>query len=218
MSVQAVDITRLSRQVPPTSNPAPPVERARDPLVVCEVGTWPPQLASQELIAIEARRGLRRVQIKGYVDLAAFGLAAQALRVIRDLTSCRIHVEWCLMPDGGALTPLHGLQPPYAIEGKHARDLHEWKDRFRFGLLYWRAGPGFVIIRDAREAAINHFTLDEPEYIDAVRRGHAGEGLAEADPAALTALAEEGLVLFLKEQPVFLPYRMKHWPIPFNSV
>ena len=216
MTVQRVDISRLvsNRFTSAESAPAP----VREALDVVDFGACPSSLADQEMISCEVRRGLRRVKIFGAVELTQFRLAAETLRLVRDLTSCQVRVEWSVVAAEHATHALHGLHPPVSMGGAPEKALTLWRERFRFGILYWRAGPGFAIIRDARQSAINHFTLDEAEYVDAVWRGHAGRGLADADASALRVLSNEGLIYHLGDFPVFLPYRMKHWPIPFNSV
>lgn len=217
MSIQFVDTSRLNTKPKEADARALPAEsKRRDAFELVEFGQIPASLATQDLVSQEIRAGLREVEICGAVDFAKPRHAAAALRLIRDLTSCRVSVRWRLEPRGVPIEKLFALTPPETLPDADALDA--WRMGFRFGLLYWRSGPGFVIVRDARHAAINHFTLDEPEYRDAVQRGHIGIGLANADAAALSAMEVEGLVFRIGDAVVFLPYRMRHWPIPFNGI
>lgn len=178
----------------------------------------PHALLDQDAISEQVRAGLRQVEITEQVDFDAASAAAQMLRLVRDLTSCSVKVNWALKPHQFSIEPLYCLQPPAEINGAQPEALRDWSARFRFGLLYWRAGPNFIVIRDARTNAINHFTLDEPDYIKAIWAGHFGKPFSEVSAEAVDALTGEGLIYTISDQAVLLPYRMRHWPIPFNGV
>jgi hypothetical protein len=57
--------------------------------------------------------------------------------------------------------------------------------------------------------------LDEPAYREFARDDTA---VPSPDADEVCALRSEGLVYDIGDVPVFLPYRMRHWPIPFNSI
>lgn len=217
MTTQCIDTSRLfSKLSRHESAAAADVVALQEFYLAVEFGSVPDELATQDQISQQVQAGLREVDVQGDVDFALPNQAVATLRLIRDLTSCSVRVKWSLQARGFAVDKLFALQPPR--EHPDAMTLEAWRSGFRFGLLYWRAGPGFVIVRDARRAAINYFTLNEPGYLDAVQRGHLGEGLVDVDADALSALEEEGLVYRIDGEAVFLPYRMRHWPVPFNSV
>ncbi|MCT2590807.1 DUF5825 family protein [Streptomyces sp. N2-109] len=167
--------------------------------------------------------GARRVRLPGTTDLraaanedpAAAARTVRALCLVRDLTAHAVYVEWELRtgPEPEAWRPLNHLQPPLALAGPPEPDavLRTWREEHYLCKCLWRQGPGFIQIRDRRWDELYRFTVDEPEYQEAI------ELLAEGAPAS--AVAPEILDDFRSEQLVgdvgplvwWLPYRVRRW-------
>ena len=85
------------------------------------------------------------------------------VRLLREAISVALHVDWTA---AGAVPfdpdDVCHLQPP--ARGPD----HAWRDRFRFGLCFYRKGPGFVLLKDTRDLATGaRFRLDDPRAVAA---------------------------------------------------
>ncbi|WP_354051572.1 MULTISPECIES: DUF5825 family protein [unclassified Bradyrhizobium] len=159
-----------------------------------------------------------RVIIDRPIDLgAATELEIRRLRLVRDLTSSSIPVEWRLHGvNGSELTSFHHLSPPTDIRGTDC-DLSAWREQFRYGLLYWRAGPGFISIRDARNGNVTVTTLSSA-YAAAFMRCLVGDRLEGVDAKILQTLISDRVIMRLDGCYLSLAYRMRRWPIPCNAI
>lgn len=174
-------------------------------------------VGSYAAIMDQCRAGLGRVVLDRPVDLRDMTeQVVRRLALVRDLTSCSVAVDWTLRcGDDDDVAGLHGLQPPTA--GAHP-GLDAWRRAFRYGLLYWRAGPGFIIVRDARQGHIDVMTLSGGPYVKAFEAGLPGCRLGQVDPQAAAALVADRIMFARDNWLLSLPYRMRHWPIPCNAV
>ena len=168
----------------------------------------PESLASQDVIALLCKAGLRRVHVRPPL----FGEPADRrtaiwFRILRDLGSCAVEVEWQRSPR--CAIPVDALRHLPAAQGE---------DRVAFGSLYWRLGPGFVTIRDARGSGVRLFVLDDPESRDTFLASVGGVRCEDVPEEASRSLQEEGLVVDIGGTLVALPYRMRHWPVPFRAI
>lgn len=164
------------------------------------------------------RRGLRKVSLAAPVDLRGPGQdVAIALRLVRECTAQQVLVDWSVVADDQLdVTPLFGLTPPIVVAGiDSAAKL--WRERFRFGSLYWRAGPGFILISDTRGAIRNEYKLKASGLVQTFLALASGAIPEEADLYHCHALRGEGLVFESDGWTIGLPYRMRSWPIPCNA-
>lgn len=94
----------------------------------------------------------------------------------------------------------------------------EWRHRWRPGLCYFRRGPGFVEIIDARRSStFIRFVLDSPDLVDAFVTCLVPTSLSDVGDErrdAISALLDEHLLIELDQQVISLPHRMKTWPLP----
>ena len=111
------------------------------------------------------------------------------------------------------------LPPPEALE--HG-DAEGWRATYRYGSCYYRRGPGFIEIKDARDpSTVLRSMLDTPDMVGAFTACLAPvvvAGLPEAQREIIARLTDRGLVLTAGGRAVALPYRMSKWPVPFLSV
>jgi Family of unknown function (DUF5825) len=109
---------------------------------------------------------------------------------------------------------LHHLPPP--VSGAEP-GLNRWRATFRYGLCYYRVGPGFLLIVDHRRTIHGATSvLRDPDEI-ATLRGFTCPGPA-AGTAAFARLCDKGLVLRHGGAAVSLPYRLRRWPIPCTAI
>ena len=121
-------------------------------------------------------------------------------------------------------TPLHHLWPPttIAVAGHPPEPPRAWRAAFKYGLCYFRRGPGFILVKDNRIADRHvHLTIEHPDLMATF--------LAACDPmrdSALTATQREAVSVLCRENLVYrlddllltLPIRMRRWPVPFSAV
>ncbi len=109
------------------------------------------------------------------------------------------------------------LPPPQQASGVAAAELETWRRRFTFGHCYYRRGPGFITVHDARRRPPVRQTLTAPVSITAIEELRQPRQVLSLDPAlqnALPDLARSGLILRLGDWAMTLPWRPVHWPVP----
>nr|AYM53918.1 hypothetical protein [Corallococcus coralloides] len=187
-------------------------------------GDWPTDAQLARLVALECVE----LRVPWVMELGEprAEQAAHFIRFLRDCTSHRLRVRW----RGAALSPvapwrLYHLEPP---ESGGLPELDEaacqWQQAHAYGRCYWRAGPGFVLVKDRREGRVAaQFLLDDAATRSmfetlAVPRRVESLGTEPEARKALADLEEEALVLGLGPWRVVLPFRMRCWPVPFIAV
>lgn len=160
-------------------------------------------------------------------DEVKLGADAHAtMTFIAFLQTClaqNVEVRWTALVSGGLDTsPLHHLWPPTTIDGAPPEQLHAWRATFRYGLCYFRQGPDFILVKDARIAAAQvHLVIDHPDLLAAFLAGHTPQRhstLTATQREAVGVLSEENLVYRLDDLLLTLPTRMRRWPVPFSAV
>lgn len=161
-------------------------------------GTMPPPPASSD----EARRFL------GWLE------------TIRDMTACAVPVEWTAEPEMAALAPLLFHLVPPANTGPP--EVERWRKAHRYGTCFWRGGPGFITITDRRDEADAHqYVLDSPEFVEVFSAAETltpRDRLAAIGGEALEELEASRLILTIEGWSLALPFRMRHWPVPFTAI
>lgn len=180
------------------------------------VGESSPLYGGLEAVSEHCKRGLRSVRLVGSVCLCADLLAHDAeialkwLALLKDLASCHVPVSWtCTDIDTRLAARLRHLPPP-SVDSRPLWD-------FRFGAYYWRSGPAFVSVRDSRAEGVSIAHLDGPEF-HAFLRCERGVRDTEIYRDDLQNLVDADIVLHRWGFALVLPYRMKHWPVPFRAV
>lgn len=147
---------------------------------------------------------------------------AGLLRLLRECDADGVRVVWTArLARGLDTTALHHLPPPQApFEAGPA--VIAWHEAYRRGACHFRHGPGFVLVKDSRDAAnVARFTLDHPDLVAAFTRCLEPTPRADLDAAACEAmdlLVGERLAVDLAGVLLTLPVRMRRWPVPYNSV
>lgn len=94
-----------------------------------------------------------------------------------------------------------------------ARDQPDWQRRWRYAMLGWRKGPSFAAVLDSRADA-RQLIVALPVVTDLFGPNlDQPVGVADADPETLAELTEADLVLIADGAAVWLPYRIRRWPV-----
>jgi hypothetical protein len=161
--------------------------------------------------------------------------AASFLARVRDALSAGTLTRWRgTIPRHVDTEQLHHLPPPDPVSpdddgdgrrsggaGDDAR-ASRWRAAFRPGLCYYRMGPGFIQVKDVRDAtAAARFTLDDAGQIELFLRclrpvrlqALRGENIETA-----RLLLSERLLMRFGDFVTTAPHRMRRWPIPARGV
>ena len=183
---------------------------------------WPSDAEVRELVA----GGVALVSVVGEIRLGedTADTSLHFLRFLRDALSHGLRVRW----DGcfGAGLPVRAVSHLIPPAGGTSLALNPavaaWRQRFAYGRCYWRAGPGFVQVSDARVSrAAASWTIADPVTVELFTRLMQPAALTECrgDPAAARAIADlrdKELVLQLGDRLLSLPYRMRRWPVMYR--
>ncbi len=145
------------------------------------------------------------------------------LRFLREATCWTLRMDWTL---GGRplVEPrdLVHLVPPSDGAGSDAEACAAaWRAEYRYGLYYYRQGPGFVTVKDVRPGGTTvHLTIDEDSAAQfrALADATVVDGLDADTMAALDDAVDYGLALRGREAMVLLPFRMRRWPVPYSAI
>ncbi|MEU1755101.1 DUF5825 family protein [Micromonospora matsumotoense] len=207
--------------------------RDHDPAVLSIPGMTigPAELREPAADAVARWRadGVRRVDLPGAVDLTVTGADETAvdtvrrLVLVRELTSHGIAVDWRLrlpgadadewLPYSHLRAPVELLPPPGG-EGDPAAQLAAWGKGFYFDRCTFRRGPGFVQVRDRRSGRLNLLTIDDPAYLAVLDQLMDGAPITDVDLGIARDFGEEGLVTKIGDLLVWLPHRLRRWPLP----
>jgi hypothetical protein len=176
---------------------------------------YPPR----EACAMLAAQGVARIVLSQPLDLGD-PQALDAIRLIRDCVAVGVGVDWSVSSTG-AVDPveLMHLCPPASFPGFEPL-LDSWRD-FSFGVLYWRRGPDFAVVRDIRPAfEPAWYELEDPASMELFGRLCEPQPVAECARfgTAFDELRAARLVLTIGDVCLALPYRIHKWPVPFLSV
>jgi len=157
--------------------------------------------------------GGRLVVIDENVDFDALTPADAAgfLRLLRELTSCGVAVDWRVnASDGGPRwRDLWHLSPPTEVmtPGPAAPALEFWQRQFHFGLCVMRAGPGLIEVRDRRPGRLRIHRFSDPAQLAAIERLEQGAPAASVDPQVLGQFETARLLAALGDLRLWLPCR-----------
>ncbi|MEV4842748.1 DUF5825 family protein [Micromonospora matsumotoense] len=207
--------------------------RDHDPAVLSIPGMTigPAELREPAADAVARWRaeGVRRVDLPGAVDLTVTGADETAvdtvrrLVLVRELTSHGIAVDWRLrlpgadadewLPYSHLRAPVELLPPPGGA-GDPVPQLAAWGKAFYFDKCTYRRGPGFVQVRDRRSGRLNLLTIDDPAYLAVLDQLMDGAAITDVDLDVARDFGAEGLVTKIGDLLVWLPHRLRRWPLP----
>jgi uncharacterized protein DUF5825 len=161
-------------------------------------------------------RGARYVRLPAPVDLTGDDpAAATALVLVRELTSHGVAVDWEieLGHELQRWPMLSHLYPPRAIGSAGPDDdaLATWRRTYHVAKLCYRHGPHFIQIRDYRTGNLTQHVIriagDSPDF------GPAAISGAMFSVRTRYFFQREGLTLDIAGQTLWLPYRIRTWPL-----
>ena len=172
--------------------------------------------------------GINIIQVGNHMALTVARLPStlEFIRFLRDATGHGVRVLW-----GGWCDPelpldqlVHLYPPEYTLKGPADGLVERWRQSYRYGLLYWRQGPGFIKIKDARPFPGNpvKVTFGDPRLLSAFGRLEEPVDLAAYHedwwPSAIDTFHQTHLCFASDGMGIRLPYRMRVWPIPAFSI
>ncbi|MBC3839440.1 hypothetical protein GXW82_02145 [Streptacidiphilus sp. 4-A2] len=140
------------------------------------------------------------------------------LRLLREATSYAVRLRWTL--DGLPHFPLDALihlVPPTGGTASDSEQLaRSWSAGYRYGLYYYRQGPGFVSVKDVRPGQeMRRLVISEgSDHFLAMTGATRLDQLDAEAQAAVADAVDAGLALVAEEHLLVLPYRMRNWPVP----
>lgn len=144
------------------------------------------------------------------------------LRYLREVTSHAVRLRWRLagVPSFPLHTHVHLVAPSGGVDADAAAYALRWTAGYRYGSFFYRQGRGFVMIKDVRpESEDARLTIDEgAEHFLAMAAARTGRDLEPAARDLVDTVEEAGLLLRADDRILVLPYRMRHWPVPYLSV
>jgi len=165
------------------------------------------------------RAGYRTLVLAEPVVLGEDGeFDVRFLHLLREAMSVILRIDWA----AGSTVPfdlslVRHLHPPRS--GPQDELVREWQRQHRFGLCYYRVGPGFVLLKDIRGDGAR-YRLDDGRAVASWPRLESVQRLADAssDTLELCELLDgERLLLRRDGWATLLPYRMRQWPVPFDA-
>lgn len=144
------------------------------------------------------------------------------LRYLREVTSHAVRLRWRLA--GVPLFPLHThvhlVAPCGGVDADAAGYALRWTAGYRYGSFFYRQGPGFVLLKDVRpDSEDARLTIDEgAEHFLAMAGARTVHDLEPAARDLVDTVEEAGLLLRVDDRILVLPYRMRHWPVPYLAV
>ena len=182
--------------------------------VEAKAQTWPSDAQLRRLA--EARLPL--IVVDGAPDLDDAATTVGFARFLRDCGSRLIEVRWEASVASDLASALAHLAPPAGSDPVALA----WRTGWHYGQFYWRAGPGFVVVKDARAGDDQARYVIEGEEMLAAFALLARVRHFEAIPAGLRAsceaLTEAGLALRRGDWLTALPMALREWPIPDSSI
>ncbi|MEU4569795.1 DUF5825 family protein [Micromonospora sp. NPDC023956] len=144
------------------------------------------------------------------------------LRYLREVTSHAVRLRWRLAgrPCFPLHTHVHLVAPSGGVDADSAAHAAAWTAGYRYGSFFYRRGPGFVAIKDVRpESEDARLTIDEgAEHFLAMAEARTVDDLAPQARDLVDTVAEAGLLLRVDQRLLVLPYRLRHWPVPYLAV
>jgi hypothetical protein len=140
------------------------------------------------------------------------------IKFIRDFSAYERKIEWQLeLSEEIPYEKFMAFPPPGALF-TDAKGLSEWTTNYRRDLFYWRRGPNFVSIKDARAFPPRVLTTDKAETFTTFLQCVSGLPKASADADAIDELLSEGLVIMVGGMYLALPHRIRRWPVPCSAI
>lgn len=144
------------------------------------------------------------------------------LYLLREVTSHAVRLRWTLvgLPCFHLRTHVHLVPPSGGLGAEAASYAREWASGYRYGSYYYRKGPDFVTVKDVRPGGgpLRMTIGDGAAHFLAMARARAESDLADDSTALLGTAEQAGLLIRDSDRLLVLPYRMRHWPVPYAAI
>jgi hypothetical protein len=144
------------------------------------------------------------------------------LRLLREATSHAVRLRWRLggLPCYPLRTYIHLVPPSAGVDPQTTAHAREWRAGYRYGSYFYREGPGFVMVKDVRPGdEPRRLTIAEgSEHFLAMARASAVSDLDAAAAGTLDTAQSAELLVHHDDRLLVLPYRMRHWPVPYVAI
>ncbi|MEV0608292.1 DUF5825 family protein, partial [Polymorphospora rubra] len=143
------------------------------------------------------------------------------LRLLRTLTSHAVRLHWTISgrPSFPLETYAHFVAPSDGLGLDDMGHAVEWARDYRYGTFYYRRGPGIVTVKDVRPGQPAARMVIEEGADRFERLAESPDGLpGPGDDELVTDAVEAGLAIEAGGRALVLPYRMRHWPVPYLAV
>jgi hypothetical protein len=162
--------------------------------------------------------GARYVRLPTTVELDSDDPSVlRALALVRELTSYGVAVDWeiNLGAEPGRWLLLSHLYPPRLIASMKLgkAELETWRNTYHVAKLGYRRGPNFIQVRDYRTGALKRHVIrlqDHERALGPLLTGVAGSALSK--PLS-DAYHRQGLIIDVSGKALWLPYRIRKWPL-----
>ena len=140
---------------------------------------------------------------------------------LREATSRSVRLTWRMtgvpLLDWRSLA--HLLPPDAGETGASAAFARAWRERYRYGLYYYRCGPGFIHVKDIRPGGpAARMTIEDNGLFDELISASSLDQLSSQAAEALGPAIEADLAVAGETRFAILPYRMRHWPVSCVAV
>lgn len=187
----------------------------RPPVLRLPAHDWP---SHTELARLRDDEGVTEVEAVGSIRLDERDPAGLMswLVSLRDATSALVAVRWSgpVNLPAPLISSIVHLPPP-ASTGQPWQDLHPGS------ALYYRRGPGFILVKDRRRSRPRMIiTLDDPaelELFDLITRPVEADKLTPFHPH-LDEFLDAGLACRAGDLVVGVATHLRRWPIPHTGI
>lgn len=168
-----------------------------------------------------AAAGCARLVVAGPVPAGSdVDADLRLLWFLREATSHTLRVDWVLdgVPSLAPRDVAHVVPPRTGTSADATAYATAWRAAYRYGTYHYRRGPGFVTVKDVRpDGQPVHLTIDGESAAHFLALADTST-IADLAPDVVDALGdavEYGLALRGDASFLLLPFRMRHWPVPY---
>jgi hypothetical protein len=147
----------------------------------------------------------------------------QLLGLVRDLTSCGIAVKWNLRLPGWdyAWEDMCHFWPPSCVRigGDIGTAIGRvWESEFYHGRCVARKGPHLLQVRDRRWGGLRRFNITSLKYLEAIARLEEGGAVTSFESSIIEDLGRARLIRIVGDVAMWLPCRLRRWPIAARTI
>ncbi len=140
---------------------------------------------------------------------------------LREATRRRVSLRWTLSGDQCIPTELvRHLIPPTLWDAGNDDVARGWRDLYRFGLLHFRKGPGFVTVKDLRKGfhRVTYTLTGQHASTLLTMADGIVHPLVELDTDAVQELVAIGVAIAGHELGALLALPSDEWPVPCSAL